>query len=86
MKWIDQFVLALSLDDEIKLQKLIDNLPKEEDYKSIEDMKRVQSLLLQAKSFFETRRSNALLSMNRLKKSMQYLKSTESTKQFKQYS
>ncbi len=65
MKWLDDFKIALIEEDESRLTALVESMPEE---MSVEEAKAASTLILQAKKFLETKKSEVLAEMKKLAK------------------
>jgi len=72
--WLNDLKKAIILQDTQKLESLIDQMPN---FSALADMEEAAYLLLSAKTFLESERSQALHSLSQLKNTIDFLKATE---------
>ncbi|MDD4855384.1 MAG: hypothetical protein PHQ22_05755 [Sulfuricurvum sp.] len=72
--WLNDLKKAIILQDTQKLESLIDQMPQ---FSELFEMEAAAYLLLSAKTFLESERSQALHSLSQLKNTIDFLKATE---------
>jgi flagellar hook assembly protein FlgD len=72
--WLNDFKKALILQETAKLESLMDQMPQ---FSTLHQMEEAAYLLLSVKTLLENERSNALHSLSKLKKTIDFLKTTE---------